>query len=246
MKPIADYSVAVVTSTIGRDTLHKTIESVQQQTCHAKHYVFVHGKEFWDTSKKILDKYTDVEAIYLPNNNGNNNYGMAAVYALAPFVINETIMFYLDDDNWFERQHIKKLSAFIHNNNLGWAYSLRRIVDNDGNYICDDDCESLGYFPNAENEQLVDNSCYAVTTSLARLISYKWYYPICSDRNFLQGLLSTKVKCGCIGEATSNYRLSKDGSNAMSAELFLENNEFNKKRLNGRFGWRKQSLFTPE
>jgi len=239
-------SIAVITSTIGRETLHDTIKSVQSQTRKAIHYVFVHGKEFEEKSKVILNQYNGVVPIYLPNNNGNDGYGMAPVYALAPFVISEDILCYLDDDNFYEKNHIQKTVGLIEENNLDWAYSLRRIVDNDGNYICDDDCESLGYFPNTAKQYLVDNSCYVVKTNLARQTSYKWYYPICSDRNFLKGLLESKAKCGCTGEATVNYRLSKDGSLSMSKEAFIENNNFNKNRFKGEFAWRKASTFIPE
>ena len=47
-----------------------------------------------------------------------------------------------------------------------WAYSLRRLVDKDGIYICDDNWTSIGaYQPrNAmPGTRIIDNSCFAVS-----------------------------------------------------------------------------------
>ena len=51
-------SVAVVTSSIGRSTLRKTIESVRGQTYKAvRHYVFAHGWEHHVKVETLLDDY---------------------------------------------------------------------------------------------------------------------------------------------------------------------------------------------
>ena len=234
--------VAVVTSTIGRKTLLDTIESVKKQTVPCRHYVFVHGTEFHKKAKDILQHHSDVEAIYLPNNNGNPNYGMAPVYAAAPYIVSEDYIFYLDDDNFFETNHVQSLVEHIENHQLDWAFSLRRIVADDGKYICDDDCESLGYFSNLSNTNLVDNSCFALKTVTAREHASSWYYPVVSDRKFMAALFEGKKRCGCTGLATVNYRLSKDGSNSVNAETFLKCNERMKELLSGQLPWRKPSI----
>jgi hypothetical protein len=248
---------AVVTSTIGRPLLEETIHSVITQTRSAKHYVFVHGKEFWDKSTAILDKYPQVEAVYLPNNNGGNGYGgpavweesyqlyngygMAPVFALAPFVVSEKYICYLDDDNWFEPTHVESTVGLIEKYDLDWAYSLRNIVSAEGDFICVDDCESLGYFVNPDGFQVVDNSCMVVVTEVARKYGNQWYYPIVSDRMFLKALLKAKLAGGCTGKATSNYRMSPDGSGVMSIEAFKQNNNYQIDQ-NIEFNWRKESV----
>ena len=234
-------SVAVVTSTIARPVLKQTIESVANQTRKATHYVFVHGEQYWDDAKKILEG-TEAIGVYLPNNNGGDGYGMAPVYALAPYVVKEDILLYLDDDNFFEPEHVQELVDLIESNDLDWAYSLRRIVDDLGNLLFEDDCESLGYFPNASNLHITDNSCYAVKTTVARMFSAAWHVPVISDRNFLKALLDNKRPGGCTGNATSNYRLSKDGSGSMSIEAFINNNKVMQERYNGNFPWRAASV----
>lgn len=51
-------SVAVVTSTQGRPTIRKAIESVQNQTRKAAHYVFIHGADYSDKTVPHLSPDT--------------------------------------------------------------------------------------------------------------------------------------------------------------------------------------------
>jgi hypothetical protein len=217
-------SVAVVTSTRGRETIKKANESIRNQTYPATHYVFAHGRDCWQEVENNMKGIDNVQVVNLPRANGSGGYGMAPVFAMAPFAVSEDVIFYLDDDNWYEQYHIESLVDMIEKHNLGWAYSLRNIVDNEGNFICQDNCESLGCIPNSHNQYLVDNSCYAVRTTVARKHSHAWHVPIVSDRNFQAELMRAKVPVGTTGRHTVNYRLSKDGTGIMTEEKFLTNN----------------------
>ena len=233
-------SVAVVTSTQGRPTITKAIQSVKDQTRKATHYVFIHGSEYSD--KTIPHLADDTVAVHLPRANGGGGYGMAPVFALAPFAITEDIICYLDDDNWYEPDHIESLVEMIEKHDLGWAYSLRKIVNNEGEFVCEDNCESLGCIPNAVNQYLVDNSCYVVRTDVARRHSHAWYVPIVSDRSFQSELMRAKIRCGSTGKHSVNYRLSADGTGGMTAEKFINNNGW---MLLNRpdFQWTKKQIF---
>lgn len=236
-------SVAVVTSTRGRETIARAAESVENQTRKAKHYVFAHGKDCWGkVEENTFD--CDVEVVYLPVANGGGGYGMAPVFAAAPYLIEEDVVFFLDDDNWYEHDHVSSVMNMIEGNNLDWAYTLRKIVDADGNFICDDNCESLGLHNNATGHYLVDNSCYAVKTYFARKYSHAWYVPIVSDRSFLNALMTAQLKAGATGRHTVNYSLSKDGSGGMTAEKFINNNTFMQEQFDGNFPWLKPSVFS--
>lgn len=232
-------SVAVVTGTIGRQTLHQTIQSVRAQTVCASHYVFVHGAEYWDKSRAILDKYDFVNAVYLPNNLAS--LGMN-VYALAPYVVKEEFICFLDDDNWYETNHVESTVAHISSNDLSWVYSNRNIVDNEGLFICRDNCEQTGYFPNISNVNLVDNSSYVMRIDTARKYANSWLGSIVSDRKVLKTLLENKEPCGCTGLYTVNYRLSKDGSWPDGASFFLRSNERFNERYSMDFPWAKPSV----
>lgn len=234
-------SVAVVTSTRGRTLIKQAIDSVKAQTREAKHYVFAHGKDCWDAVQAATEG-CDVDVVYLPTANGGGGYAMAPVYAAAPYLVNEDVVFYLDDDNWYEPTHIEELLRMIVEHDLGWAYSLRKIVDHEGNWICDDNCESLGLQPNSHGHYLVDNSCYAVRADIARKHSHAWYVPVVSDRAFMKALCQAKVPCGTTGKHSVNYRLSSDGSGGMTAEKFLGNNAYMRNNMPD-FPWLQKAIF---
>ena len=235
-------SVAVVTSTRGRETITQANESIKNQTYKATHYVFAHGRDCWDAVEKNTREIENAQVVYLPRANGGGGYGMAPVFALAPFVVDEDIICYLDDDNWYETDHIESLVEIIDKHNLGWAYSLRKIVDNEGNFICDDNCESLGMHLNSDNQYLVDNSCYVVRTDVARKHSHAWHVPIVSDRSFQSELMRAKHSVGTTGKHSVNYRLSKDGTGVMTAEKFINNNKF-MQHTRPDFKWAKKQIF---
>jgi len=234
-------SVAVVTSTRGRKLIREAAYSVDAQSYPAHHYVFAHGKDCWDAVEESTDGLP-VTVVNLPIANGKNGYGMAPVFAAAPYLVEEDVIFYLDDDNWYEPGHIEELVKMIEEHDLGWAYSLRRIVDAEGNFICDDNCESLGMHPNSHDQFLVDNSCYAVRADVARQHSHAWYVPVVSDRSFMRALCQAKIACGTTGKHSVNYRLSADGTGGMTKEKFLANNEYMRNNLPD-FAWLQKSIF---
>lgn len=234
-------NIAVVTSTRGRETIKQAIDSVKAQTRGARHYVFAHGKDCWD-AVSANTAGSDVDVVYLPVANGGGGYAMAPVYAAAPYLVGEDLIFFLDDDNFYDPDHIESITSLIEQHDLGWAYSLRKIVDNEGNPICDDNCESLGCHPNSHQQYLVDNSCYAVKTEYARKHSHAWYVPVVSDRSFQAALMKDKIRCGTTGRHSVSYRLSADGSGGMTKEKFLGNNEWMAQHRPG-FEWTKKQIF---
>ena len=58
-----------------------------------------------------------------------------------------------------------------------WGFSPRRIVDEEGWYLVDDDCESLGPVPSwlDASVHLVDANCYALRRHLALATAGLWY-----------------------------------------------------------------------
>ena len=237
------YSVAVVTCTIGRKELEEAIQSVKEQTRNAKHYVFVHGDEYRAGADEVLTKHRDVIPVYLPYNNHNGGYGMAPVYALAPYVVREDIVCFLDDDNWYERNHVEETVGLIEEHDLDWAYSLRNIVDQNRTFICQDNCESLGVHPNATGHLLVDNTCFVVKNEYAKQYSHAWYVKWGSDRSFMSALLHARLKVGTTGKHSVNYRISTDTPVSMPVENFLGNNRYMEAKFGKEFPWLQRAVF---
>lgn len=246
MKP----TVTVITSTIGRPELKQCIESVRAQTYKARHVVYVNGPSFHEPAREILDRYTDVHGIYVPEDTGDYGRGgsMADVFAAAPFLTRSDWVFFLDDDNFYEPNHIESLMSLAVKHDLKWAYSLRRIVDKDGAYVCDDDWCSLGHWPSMGNPiHLVDNSCYAVERRLAQRMSLAWTVrPFIADRCFFMALKESGARSGCTGLSTVNYRTGT-GTATDDREAYLRMaNQMRATMPWGGFPWRKPNVFDPK
>ena len=232
-------TVAVITATIGRDELERTIESIKNQSYPCKHYIFVDGEDFRYKAKTILDKYPDVIPIYLPMNTGKNQMFNSSINAIAPFLVSEDIICYLDDDNWVRKDHIESL---VHEIALGadFAYSLRAFYLSDGRFICLDDLESLGYWSakgfirfdlkigerskvleyNLNNFQsFIDVNCYAIPREIAFELPKAWYSGWGNDRRVYQKLSELGLKGRGTGRYTVNYQI--DFEKFFNLETFL-------------------------
>lgn len=232
--------VAVVTPTIGAEHLSKCIESVDNQTyADLTHYIFLDGKEHEKHIWYQLEGATKVKTIRLEENVGKGWYGHR-VYAACSFLVNADIICYLDEDNWFDSDHVQKLVDVINQGN-DWAYSLRKIYDKDGNYICEDNCESLGKWPVYFNNEVhhIDTSSFAVKRDVAIKIGHAWYGQWGADRQFFYNLARNFPKFDCSNTHTLCYRL--DGNpNSVKPEFFEEGNRISSEKYNGNFPWKKE------
>ncbi|MFZ7343944.1 glycosyltransferase, partial [Avibacterium volantium] len=144
---------------------------------------------------------------------------------------------FLDEDNWFLPDHIANFVSILqHQNDTNfWAYALRNIVDQKGNFICQDNCESLGAWLGVGGYHLVDTNCYFLPRHLALQFGELFYRPI-MDRPLCQGLLQQPAKIYCTGEYTVNYRLG-NRADSVKAEFFLQGNKIMASRYASPFLW---------
>lgn len=228
-------SVSVITPTTGMDTLAQAIKSVSTQD--ADHIVVVDGVQYAEKTIKIVTEHEHprLRLVIVPENTGNPQrhynpeyngrfYGHRIYGAMTGLVNTDHIMF-LDEDNWYEPNHVESMVSLIKNHNLEWAYSLRNVVDAEGNFICQDNCDSLGVFPNYMNIPFVDMNCYCFGVgTLLKIVDifqipnyhcdravFKRAVAICSDYD----------KFGGTGKHTVNYRVTKDGQ----ADWFIKGNK---------------------
>ena len=232
--------VAVVTPTIGATTLSKCIQSVEEQTySDLTHYVFIDGKEHENKIWHQLEDASKVKTIRLEENVGKGWYGHR-VYAACGFLVNADVVCYLDEDNWFEPNHVEKLVERI-KKGVDWAYSLRKIVDKEGNFVAEDNCESLGQWPIYFNKDAfhIDTSSYMVKIDIARKIGQAWYGQWGADRQFFNALKQYFPNYSCSREYSLCYRL--DGNpNSVNAEFFEKGNAENEKQYPDGFPWKQQ------
>lgn len=229
--------VAVVTPTIGSEHLFQCTRSIREQTYkNITHYLFIDG---YDHREKV--KYhtqgSGVKYVELEENVGKGWYGHR-VYAACSFLVNADIIVYLDEDNWFEPNHIESLVRVIEQGN-DWAYSLRKIYDKDGKYLCEDNCESLGKWPVYFNDKVyhIDTSCYAVRRDVAVAIGHAWYGQWGADRQFFLNVSKHFPKFDCTGKHTVCYRL--DGNPNSVKYDFFENGNKQQQLKYDKFPWIK-------
>lgn len=248
-------TVTVITSTIGRPELRQCIESVRRQTHpNIRHHVYVNGPRWHESARQVLKDFPDVHAVYLPEETGDYGYGtrenpkgsMADVFAAAPFLTRSDWVFFLDDDNWYEPDHVESVMRLAREHDLAWAYTLRRLVGRDGTYLCDDDWCSLGHWPVYGNSDafLVDNSCFAISRRLAQRVALAWTaLPVIADRCVLMALKESGARSGCTGRATVNYRIGL-GSAPEEPELYRQiAQRVAREAPEGGYPWRNPAVF---
>lgn len=232
--------VAVVTPTIGNSKLADCLASVEKQTYKKlTHYIFIDGNQYKRAVDELIEwsGSTKVKTVELEENVGRGWYGHR-VFAACSFLVNADVICYLDEDNWFEPCHVEKLIKKLEEGN-DWAYSLRKIYDKDGNYLCDDNCESLGKWPVYFNDSVfhIDTSCFAVRRDIAVRIGHSWYGQWGADRQFFSAISKQFPKFDCTNAHTACYRL--DGNpNSVNKEFFDQGNSVNQMKYFGQFPWK--------
>jgi glycosyltransferase involved in cell wall biosynthesis len=232
--------VAVVTPTIGAKTLSECIQSVDAQTYeNLTHYLFLDGREHESKIWHQLEGATKVKTVRLEENVGQGWYGHR-VYAACSFLVNADVICYLDEDNWIEPNHVEKLVQVLNEGN-DWAYSLRKIYDKEGNYLCEDNCESLGKWPVYFNDSVhhIDTSSFAVRRDVAVAIGHAWYGQWGADRQFFSNVKKVFPKYDCSNEYSLCYRL--DGNeNSVTQDFFEKGNEVTEQKYGKNYPWLKR------
>ena len=238
--------VTIITATTGTEYLEDNIRSVLNQTYdNIQHLVVIDGKHAH--ANDILSNYDNkkIDVIELPYATGIEQYNGHRIYGGCTYFAKGDYIMFLDEDNWLEPNHVESLVNVVKDNT--WAFSLRKITDMDGNYICNDDCESLGKWQSVINDYFVDVNCFFLPRHLALQFSPGWYrrarHPQEQpevDRLLSQWLTANKFTCNTNGDYTVNYRAG-NRADSVQAKFFIEGNELMKQKYNGEFPWRKKT-----
>lgn len=250
--------VSVITPTTGNPFLKECIESVRNQTYkNIEHIVVVDGKSRWEQAEKVLfeaafprGESSSDRLLVLPYPTGTDRYNGHRVYGGTTYFADGDYHLWLDDDNMLEPNHIESLVKLVQEKNLDWAYSLRKIIDKDGNVLCLDDCESLGMWASIlhPEDYFVDVNCYFVKKQVAVGITPVWYRKFREpgqmeiDRAIASVLMhqNNKLKFDCTRDYTVRYRVGNTGL-SVQAEFFLKGNEAMLQRHNNKLPWKKEA-----
>jgi len=232
----------VIIPTTGAFEVRDAINSVLDQTIETQVYLVCDGDNFKGKVKVISDDYAGnpfVKVCYLPINVGGNGFYGHRIYASFTHLINTDYVFYLDQDCWFENNHVEECIKTIEENDLSWSYSLRKVTNKEGEYICNDDCESLGKWKTYHGINHIDTNSYCLKTDVAIKLASVWHGGWGQDRVFFGTLAQHFARFHCTGQYTVNYRV--DGNpGSVNAEFFLNGNKVMNEKYNGEFPWRKK------
>ena len=233
-------SATVIIPTTGVPEVRKAIESVLNQSYDTTCYVVCDGDQFKSKVKLILDDYPTVKDCYLPINVGANGFYGHRVYAAFTHLVDTEYVMYLDQDNWLERNHVQSQIGTIEQNNLDWSYSLRKVNSKEGEFVCNDDCESLGKWQTYHGINHIDTNCYCLKTKTAIQLAQVWHGGWGQDRVFLSAVTQYFKNFDCTGEYTVNYRVD-GGTGSVNSDFFINGNSVMNKKYNGVYPWRKKT-----
>lgn len=244
-------TVTVVTAATGHPNLGKCLQSVQAQRYpYVEHLVVIDGPDFQDAARAVVDGLKPankpVSVLSLPHNTGRDNWCGHRVYAASSFLINTEFIAFLDEDNWYEPDHIQSLVLAIQQAKALWAFSLRNIVSEQGDLIGPDICESLGNLHHVwtnPNDVLIDTNCYLLRREIAVQFAPVWYGPtrpppgeMERDRAMCRLLLQHCPQSACNRKHTVNYSVGNRGD-SVQAEFFIRGNEAMRKQYPNGLPW---------
>ena len=236
--------IAVVTPTTGSPYLAKAILSARLQTVPVDHYVFVDGREYWAKAYEITRQFPHLKVCQLPENTGKGGFNGHRIYAACSHLVNADIILLLDEDCFYAATHAETCSQFIQHQGLQWAYSLRKVVGESDEHLCDDDCDSLGLWGNYAGAPygFVDTNCFAFTKEALVMLGQVWHNNLYqTDVLVSNAFMEHFPKYGCTGRYTVNYRLHGRALGKLRGWFIPGNSNAKQKHPDG-FPWNKPTI----
>ena len=238
----------VIVATVGKPTLRRSVESILKQsytdlTC----LVVCDGvKHEFQAEQAIREFRSDsrLQFLTLPQNTGANGFVCHRIYGAMPLLVNQEYILYCDDDNWLDPDHVRNLVNACVENQSDWSHSLRNIYK-DGEFLCRDECESLGQWPVwCADHFHVDTNCFCIKRDVAVTLAPRWHksriengqVKMSADTEITNYLRIAHPNFVTVPEFTVNYEL---GSWELSPkpEFFLTGNAAMAAKFQGEEPW---------
>jgi hypothetical protein len=232
----------ILTPTTGNDHLEKLLVSLNELYETDKyvinHIIVIDGLCFEEKAQKILNKiepsdYINRHVVQIPFNTGANNYLGHRIYASFVHLINGDYVIFLDEDNYFEPEHIENYYNLLKKRKkTNWLFSLRNIIDYENKFICKDISESIGNLHRSfygENNHLIDTNCFCVSKDTAIKHNHIWnrkydFTVNNSDRLYARTLMIHEKHFECTYKFTVNYRTC-NRKESVTNNVFTKANE---------------------
>jgi len=222
------FDIAVIVVTVARPTLAQAIRSVYTQRFAGRVQIMV-GIDRMEGDRAQLDALvaecpshmtvTQVDLGYSTSHRHGGLYPSSyggALKTILSYAANSRHVAYLDDDNWYEPDHLAMLLKAVQGK--FWAFSLRNFIESrSGDMLCPDTWESLGpdrgVYAKAQGG-FVDTNCYVIDTQKCADVFPEWAMTQFAggtggDRQILARLRNRPW--GATGAHTVNYRQALAG-----------------------------------
>jgi len=149
--------VQIITPTVGSEDLVDALLSVHHQASdmdlEIKHMVVVDGPEFQEVvdariveAEKQNYSRENLQVMTLPYNTGGKGFYGHKIYAAATQLLLPDVdyVLFLDQDNWYEPNHVDSVVRAAILGGLDFSFSLRKFYTWDGEFHSNDNCASLG------------------------------------------------------------------------------------------------------
>lgn len=234
-------TATVIIPTTGAETLRQAVASVLSQTYTTKCYVVIDGLANNSHALNILNDFKTeqlVDIALLPVNVGANGFYGHRIYAAFTHLVNTEYLCYLDQDNWFEPDHVKSCIQTLQDQNLQWCYSLRNIYNGD-RFACQDNCESLGKYTSYHGINHIDTNSYFLKRELVLQLASVWHGGWGQDRVFYSVIRDMLPSYDCTGKYTLNYRVAGNAG-SVTEDFFHNGNRIQEQKYNGQYPWQKR------
>jgi glycosyltransferase involved in cell wall biosynthesis len=247
----ADNPVSIITATIGRPQLARAIKSVSAQRYrNIQHLIVADGPGAAAEVRGIVAAAAPsipTHVMVTPWQTGIDSFQGHRIFAACLHIVEGRFVAFLDDDNWLDADHISSLVDCAIAGGLEWAHSLRRIVDSAGNFLTNDDCQSLGAWESIEaahgtdRHHHVDANCYLIRRDIAVAHSAVWHRRSQDDLKspdylLCRTLMGESRRFACTGKYSLNYALG-GRSISVQAKFFEDGNAVMRARYPQGFPW---------
>lgn len=248
-------NVTVITPTTGHKLLERAVLSVQSQSYLNITHLIVIDKPHLETQikeriQKIYNGRHDIQFMTVPYNTGANRWNGHRIYASVPHLLHKADwLIFLDEDNALKEDHTQSLVELVTKQNLDWAYSLRTIVNESLEEVCDDLCESLGHLHSVWNnpkDNLIDTNCYILSREIAMKTSMVWNRParpqnqLEPDRELYKMLVKDFPKFDTTKQHTVLYTTG-NRPDSVKSSFFLYGNHVMKQKYKDGLPWLKKT-----
>jgi glycosyltransferase involved in cell wall biosynthesis len=238
--------VTVLTATTGRPDLAACIKSVSEQTYeNIEHIIIIDGPDAMNRLGYLPhnDKRYYLE---MPKSIGKDRWNGHRIYMMGTAMADGDYVCFLDDDNFFDPEHVESLVKVIEKEWRDWSYSFRKLHDANGNSLGQDDCESLGKWPSVcgPTDYFVDVNCFMLPIKMAVHLLPTWYRKFREpgqmeiDRALTYELRRNWQNYDSNYRYTVNYKVA-GGPLSVQPSFFEQGNKAMLQRYNGKLPWHK-------